>query len=439
MTATARSTPSAAARLRAVPWGPLAIWILVVASVVSWRRGVLFDGGLDPFVIGKALVASAAAGFAALRWLRAPARRRIGLIPAIAIGLIAGVSLLGALAEGDVVPSAVLVIRILLLAGTILLLLATTPSSVAFATLLAAMGAVGVVAAVSGLPSLAAEGRLFGGIPPLAPNELATLVLPPALGAVYWTVRNGLRWWMLALFASLAGTTFATGSRTALAVLAIGAVIALFAARPLSIGTSVLVIAAVPVAYAVVAFTDVLPDLISRGEDIERLLTLNSRTIAWEVVLSTPTDSWAWWIGRGLAVKTIAVDGQYWDEQVLDSSWISALAQSGVIGTALLAGLVVLALVQLARSERHRGLAMPLLVVIVLRGFLENGLVESSTSFALLFVIATAVDPGTREQFAPVDRTRTRLGPGPEPRIVAVPASWLADREPVSPQPAPAR
>lgn len=416
--------------LRQVPWALVVVWILVIASVITWRKGVIFSGALDIVVIAKALVALIAAFFAALMAWRAPARRRVGGISLGFIAVIVAISLLGAFVSGELTSSAVLVARILLLALTIILLVSIHPSMTILWTLLTAMGAVGLFAAATGYQTYLANGRLNGGIPPLAANELAALVLPPIIGLVFYVVRHGLRWWAVTLLAVLAGCTYATGSRTGLAVMILGMILALLFARPLTSGVMISVLATIPVVYIVVGFTDVLSNIISRGEDLSKLVTLNSRSIAWEAVLSTPSDTWQWWIGAGLSIKKIAVTGQYWDEQVFDSSWVSSIAQAGMIGTAVLAVFVLFTFVQSARNYELRGLTIPLLALTLLRSILENGLVESSATFALFFTIAVVLEPGTSTVFvASHQPIRAVIHPFANSRRLVYPTSWLT-REP---------
>ena len=50
-------------------------------------------------------------------------------------------------------------------------------------------------------------------------------------------------------------------------------------------------------------------------------------------------------MGGGLALKRIPVQGQYWNDQGLDSSWVSAWVQGGLLCVLLLAVWAVSALV----------------------------------------------------------------------------------------------
>jgi hypothetical protein len=380
------------------PWATVfPVWILLIASVISWRRGVLYDGSLDPVVLAKAAVSVIALAAAAYLAYRSPLKRRIGVGPLYTVVFISAVSTLGALTGTSVSAAAVLAVRLLIVVATLLFIARVFDTADILATLLAAMGAVGVFAAITGFHLFIAGERLQGGIPPLQPNELATLVIAPFVGVVFTLIHLRIAVWNVTATAILGFIIFGTGSRTGLAVALLSVFLVVLLApkipRPLALG----IIIFIPVVYAVVTLTGVIEKLALRGAGVSSLLTLNSRTNAWDVVLNIPTNSWQRWIGAGLDVKTVAVAGQYWNRQVLDSSWISSLAESGVIGTVALAGLVIFVLLRSFRAHPLRPLIVALVTLTAVRSFLENGLIESSATFVVFFTIAILVDPGTRE------------------------------------------
>lgn len=374
------------------------IWVLVFASVVSWRQGVLYAGGVDPVVAGKAAVAVAALACAIVLRRTSRTPRAVGMWPAALVLLIAAFSLVGAAGDGAIVSNLVLVARIVLLAATVVLLVGSTSIEVLLATMLSGMAVVGLVAAASGLPHLlaASHGRLSGGIPQLAPNELATLLLAPAIGAVFLIVRSGIRPLPVIGLVVLTALIFATGSRTALLMLVVALLVQIVVVRRLTTGTIALLLVGALCTYLVLAFSSVLADVALRGQGTGQLLTLNSRTISWRVVLGTPPGTWDWWVGRGLAVKSVPVVGQYWSTQVFDSSWISSLAQDGVAGTVLLGVYVVGTVIGVARLGRVRALVAALVVTTLIRSVVENGLIESSATFAVFFALALVSWPGAR-------------------------------------------
>ena len=403
------------------------ILVLVLASVVSWRRGVLYSGGTDPVVVAKAAVAVLALLCAAVRWRSAPVRRPLTPFPTLLVIAIVGIALVGAVQAGTLTANLVLTVRIALLATTLVLVMATTTTEAAFTAVLAAMAAIGLVAAGTGAVAMllhlggAHHGRLAGGIPPLAPNELATLVLPPAIGLLSVVVRRGLRPAPTAALVVLAGIILASGSRVALAMLGVAALIIVLRERRLTTGVAVVALLSLLAGYVVVMFSSALTQLTLRGQGTGQLLTLNSRTISWQAVLGTSPTTWGWWIGNGLSMKSIGVVGQYWTTQVFDSSWISSIAQDGVLGTVLLAVYVLVTLVAVIRRRSLGSAVLAVTVTIAIRSFFENGLIESSATFALFFVIALGSWPGT-------DRPARAAGPGggsAADRVLRVP-EWEA-------------
>ena len=50
-------------------WQLNLLWILMVFSVVAWRQGTLFTGGLDLVVVLKALLQGAVLCWAILLWI----------------------------------------------------------------------------------------------------------------------------------------------------------------------------------------------------------------------------------------------------------------------------------------------------------------------------------------------------------------------------------
>lgn len=373
-----------------------AVWVLLVFSVVSWRPGVLFTGGVDPVVISKALVGLAA--FIGAVVLAKASRRhgRVGARSLLLLFLLVGASSVGAVAAGDATPSLVLTARIILVATTVVILVSSGPPMLVLSTLLFALGAVGLLAALTGIPEFIADGRLGGGIPDMAPNEVAGLAGPAAVALAVDVGRRGLRAGNTIGFVTFAAIVFATGSRTTLLVVGIAVVLALLLSSPLPRSTSIGLLALMPLVYVIATFTDFIEQVAIRGQSASELASLSSRTIAWTAVLNVPFDTWAKWIGDGLAQKTVAVNQRWWDSQVLDSSWVSVLAQAGIIGTLLLGAWVLSTSVDAIRSDRMlRTLTIPLLVLVIARSFLENGLIESSAIFALFLTISLVLEPGT--------------------------------------------
>lgn len=372
------------------------IFVLLVVSVVPWRSGTYFEGGVDSVVVGKAATAVVALSAAAVLWTRTRVRVPIGLAPAGVMLVVGLISLLGSVVAGNGAATGTLVVRMLIVMATLLLLLTSTTWTTALGGLLAAMAAVGMTAAVTGIGSLIARGRLYGGIPEIHPNELAGLVGPPLVATVIVTLRSGVRWWAVSAAAVLLSVLVLTGSRTALAGVLVAAAVAVLVNGIRLRGVLVFLLAATPLVYAVIAFTGLVGDLATRGGSTDTTSAFDSRVDAWRVVWGWEWLSWEKWIGTGLSVKVITVNLQWRETQVLDSSWASLLVQTGLIGTVLVAMLLAWCVVTALTARARRGVLLPFLVLIIMRSVTESGLVDSAMPFVFLLTVATLLTHRSR-------------------------------------------
>jgi hypothetical protein len=281
--------------------------------------------------------------------------------------------------------------RVVLLTATVIIVLLSFPARLAVKSLLAAMAVVGAFSALTGLGLMLSGGRLGGGIPPLSPNDIASLCGLPALGMLHEIVHGRASGRLVAIFAGLSSLVLATGSRTAIFALMAAMVVVLLQVRRPPITVAAMVLVAAPAIFAIIAYTPTLGNIVNRG-DSASLVTLNSRTISWEAVLEIPFNTWERWLGSGLSVKQIAVLGQYWDEQVFDSSWISALAQAGLVGAALLALWVARTCWDSLRTPQLGTFTNGALLFILFRSVTENGLVDASVDFVVFFTLSVLLE-----------------------------------------------
>lgn len=379
---------SNAAEPKAEPkaWHLAAIALMCVGCVVAWRQGAFYTGGVDPVVALKALMQSAALAWAWVLAKKYGLARPLGIRSLNYLLMILAVSLIGAFAAGDLMASAVIAIRVLMMAMTVMLVMRSYSAEQTLVALCLAMAIVGALSAGSGLV-LGGGSRLSGGIPPLSPNEIALLAGVPALLLLHEGIRARVHWWHLVLLVMLAGMLLLSESRTALIGAAAAAGLMLLLIRHIPIQTVIAALIAFPLLTYTLLMTPVLQNLLAR-EDSASLLTLNSRTISWSVVLNLPWDTWERWVGTGLSTKTIAVEGQYWEEQVFDSSWISLLAQSGIIGTAIAVLWISSVVLRVLKTANARTLFLPLLAFILVRSFMENGLIDAGVMFLAFFAIS---------------------------------------------------
>lgn len=379
---------SNAAEPKAEPkaWHLAAIALLCVGCVVAWRQGAFYSGGVDPVVALKALMQSAALAWAWVLAKKHGLARPLGIRSLNYLLMILSVSLIGAVAAGDVMASAVIAIRVIMMALTLMLVMRSYSAEPTLLALALAMAIVGVLSAGTGL-ALGGGARLSGGIPPLSPNEIALLAGVPALLLLHEGIRARVHWWHLALLVMLAGMLLLSESRTALIGAAAASGLMLILVRHIPLQTVIAALVAFPLLTYALLMTPILQNLMAR-EDSASLLTLNSRTISWSAVLNLPWDSWQRWVGTGLSTKTIPVEGQYWEEQVFDSSWISLLAQSGIIGIVIAAVWIAGVVFRAMKTAKARTLYLPLLAFILVRSFMENGLIDAGVMFLAFFAIS---------------------------------------------------
>ena len=373
------------------------ISLLLVVSLVSWRQGTFYSGAIDPVVAAKGVLGIAAL-IAAVTALRPGHQwRPTGVRTLWFLATYLTVSTIGGWATGAAKASAVITVRVLLVAVVVWVLLEIFDIEAVLGMLLATMAAVGLVGAVTGFSTYLAKGRLAGGIPALSSNEIALLVGAPTVALVWKIVegrgriRDGL---LIALFL---GVTWLTGSRTGLIMLAIAVLVVVLQAARIPVTAFITMVAAAPVLVYAVLSTGLVSGYLDRG-GTQNISTLNSRAIAWRAALRLPNDFWERWFGGGLALKQIPVYGQLWNQQILDSSWVSAFVQAGVLGLALLIVWAVVVFVASVRTPRPlRILWTGMLVYLVGRSILESGLMDATPPFVLFLLISIMSERRSRE------------------------------------------
>lgn len=381
------SRPSPPSRIP-LPLGPYFVFLVLVGATIPWRSKTYFEGGLDPIVLIKAVLSLFALGCAVLVAFNRPTRElRSG--PVVFVLLYLGVTVVGAWSTGELGPALVIVVRVLVVVTTIIVLSRTFDGITMLGCLLAALATFALVGAVTGIGSLA-EGRLEGGIPPLHPNELASICALVSLWCL-WRILNGRDTWMhLAAVAVATAMLIATGSRTPLIAVAAGAVLLILHARAVRVRTVALFLILAPILWWVLVGTNFVRGLLVRDDPAE-LTNLSNRTIAWQAALAPKSSPWLTWFGGGLPMKRIEVPGQYWETQILDSSWVSALVQGGYLGLVLCALWMISSMVATVSSPvALRAIQLAFLVYLTLRGFLESGLFDASTAFLVFFTVVMA-------------------------------------------------
>jgi O-antigen ligase len=368
--------------------------LLLVLTTVGWRRGTYFSGSVDPVVAAKGLLSLAGLTLAVFGTRRAALR--VGTGSLWALGMLLGASVMGALTYDHLLAGGIIAVRVTIVALTVVLLLRCYTTAQFFSALARACALIGGVAAVTGLSTLS-SGRLAGGFPQMAPNELALLASLVVLYAG-WRIALGGAGAAMAVVAVVAlGVLWFTGSRTALLLLLPALLIIALHMRRARVGLVVSCLLA-GVAVTVVALsTNALAGFLERGGD--GTSTVQSRFIAWDAATTWADDLWQLAFGGGMSVKIIPVKGQYWEQQPLDSSWMSLLVQVGLVGL-LVAGIWALWAVRGAflAPRANRALFLGLLVFLLGRSVLESGLFDATPDFLAFLAASLLAEGGSRRR-----------------------------------------
>ena len=370
--------------------GAVIVCFLMISAQVPWRPDVLYNGGADPVVLAKGVLTLTGLG---IGWWVVRARGHRFNVPAspfLWMSAFLACSLLGAAADDRLLPTAVLAARVMLVLLIIGMLMSTYRPQDVLHAVIVVFGLLVVVATVTTLV-LGTTGRLHGGLPPLHANELASLAVMCLLWVCARMFRGEDQPASMLLVPACIGIVVLTQSRTSLAAGAAAFVVLVLFSTRIRASVACAVVAVPPLLLGLVVLTPWTDQLVTRGEGTARLTTFADRLYAWEAAVASGQPFWHQWFGGGLSQKTVQVTGQPWTEQVLDSSWVSALVQSGWLGLGIGICWVITILLGLFVAPRDwRGILVALTVFLALRGFLESGLFDATTSFIVLCTLAFA-------------------------------------------------
>lgn len=371
----------------AAPLRLYVVFLLLLVSSVAWRKGAYFSGGVDSVVLAKAGLTMLAFVIAALTPRLPGSWATIRAVPLLWLTAYLSVATVGALLAGDPLPSFVLAARVGLLAITLLLVVLSHPWPAVLSALAGSMLLLAAFGALTGLGSLAETGRLYGGLPPLNANEICFLVSVPLVITFWRCVTEGGRWFEYAALPALLGVVWLTGARTGLAALVLALLVVLALTPRIPSLVAALCVMAAPVVVYVTFFTTALSEYAGRG-GLESIVTLNSRTVAWRSALDYH-DTWVGHVfGGGLALKEVPVSAMYRSEQILDSTWLSAILQSGYVGLCFLLFILVSTVWAAFRVRPpYLSVILALITMVTLASILESGLFDTTPAFILFFVI----------------------------------------------------
>lgn len=362
--------------------------VMLTLSLLAWRNGDYYSGGLDPVVVAKAALGLAALVLSAYLLASAPERYWVGFRTVALSAAYLAAALVGGMAAGALSTNIILVIRVVLVLGTMLCLVMSAPFDIMIDRVGGCLAGIGVVLAITGLSTISHTGRLGGGLLPINPNQLALLFGPAILNSLWRMLNQRGRSLDPACFTILLTLTWLTGSRTGLVSLLAAIVAIMILAPRLPIPAVLTLVLAIPGLFYLLYLSPVVDAYFNRG-GAQNVTTLNSRTIAWKAALSARQAFWREWFGGGLGVKEVPVSGTYWNAQILDSSWLSAFVQVGLVGISLLGLWTVLTLIGAVRAPRpYRAFLTAAVLYAVINSILMTGLLDAYVLFVVMLLPA---------------------------------------------------
>jgi long-chain acyl-CoA synthetase len=371
-----------------------AAMLLLVFGATPWRVSKWFTGQLDWVVLGK--IGFLIAAVSLVLWAKGNVARHgrsINTVMASApllVALYLGSSVMGAFLFGHLLPSVELSVRVLVIGYVVLVSFELLEPMILISTVSRVLAAsVIYLAVVTGnLSSAAFPGRLVGSFPPTTPNDIAFLAAVPLIYFVWRTVNVDTSYVRLLVVIALGVIIFLTQSRVAISLTGlIVSSLMILGTRHGRLRLSMITATIIWLLFTIM-FTDVLQYFSTRG-GTSSVESAGSRMIAWDAALNMAESPTQTLFGQGLDFKVIPVAGQWWRTQVLDSSFVSAYIQAGLIGVVVTAVLVIYTATQaLKNASPANHLWLALLVYIVGTSVFETGLIDTSPTFIVFMVVS---------------------------------------------------
>jgi hypothetical protein len=234
------------------------------------------------------------------------------------------------------------------------------------------------------------QGRLSGEFWPITPVQVADFAAVTfGLVVVLWFCGQAKNRFTLAVIIMAGLMLVLTHTRTELISLLAGILVAglrMFAAearvRRLFATIGILV------SLIVIAFSSVLTTWLARGENTQELTDLTGRTTVWTAVLNAPRDGYQVLFGYGLSNKSF-------NGLPIDSNWLAAYFDLGVIGVIICVALLVFVLISAYFQPRgpQSALALFLVTYLVITSLTETGLSDASVYMLELALAASLLVP----------------------------------------------
>jgi hypothetical protein len=206
---------------------------------------------------------------------------------------------------------------------------------------------------------------------------------------VFWL--GGLTSGRVALLAAIAGVAFIVLSHTRTALVAMAA--ALLVAGLSLIVTRVrarrfFAIAAVIVSIGIMTAAGVAATWLARGQNASELTSLTGRTDFWNLVLNMPRTRFQEIFGFGLSNGSV-------NGLPIDSNWLVAYLEQGLIGVVICAAMLVFLLVAafFQPPGTRRALALFLITYGLVASFTQVGSAEATTYLLELVLAASLIVP----------------------------------------------
>jgi hypothetical protein len=234
------------------------------------------------------------------------------------------------------------------------------------------------------------EGRLDGAFWPLPPPQVAHVAaIATGLVVVLWLggVISGRATSVIVLIT--VASLLLTHTRTALVGMIAGIVVAglsLFTVRARA--RKLFATAGIVVSIGALTLSGVVTTYLARGESTSELTDLTGRTNVWSQILTAPRDEFQVFFGFGLS--NLSFNGLS-----IDSNWLGAYLDLGLVGIALTASLLLFLLVSafLQPPGVQRALALFLIAYCIVSSFTETGLSDPSLYLLDLTIAASLLMP----------------------------------------------
>lgn len=196
----------------------------------------------------------------------------------------------------------------------------------------------------------------------------------------------------LAIAAGTGAILIATHTRTALAALIAGLVVAGLSLIAVTTRVRrVFAVAATVTAIAIITLSGFLVTWIVRGEGGSELTDLTGRTAVWGPLLALPRDTFQQIFGFGLSNDSF-------NGLAIDSNWLASYQAQGLFGVVLCAVILIFLLVVACRHPRgvRRALALFLVTYCLVASFTEVGFTNASPYLLELTLAASLLVPPPR-------------------------------------------